>query len=251
MPEAPNRADERADRILDAAGELLLRLGARKVTVEDIADRAGVGKGTVYLHWRTKEQLLEAVVLRDSVGVTGELLEQVRENPFEVLPHRFMRSSYLATFRSPLTAVLVTDTTGLLGRIKTGALRESRALAADRYFDTMRRYGLLRTDVPGLAYALQATASGFYLVDNLGVDTAGLDREAKADALARTVRCAFEPAGEPEPAAVAAAAAALVAMFEELTTSHREWIYSNTRHVRHTQHTQHTQHGPAQTQEAG
>jgi AcrR family transcriptional regulator len=41
---------DRADRILDAAGDLLLRLGYRKVTIEDVAQRAGIGKGTVYLH---------------------------------------------------------------------------------------------------------------------------------------------------------------------------------------------------------
>jgi hypothetical protein len=34
---------ERADRILYAAGELMIRLGYRKVTIDDIARQAGIG----------------------------------------------------------------------------------------------------------------------------------------------------------------------------------------------------------------
>ncbi|HEY0932927.1 MAG TPA: TetR family transcriptional regulator, partial [Trebonia sp.] len=37
----------RESRILDAAGDLLLAFGYRKVTIEDVARRAEIGKGTV------------------------------------------------------------------------------------------------------------------------------------------------------------------------------------------------------------
>jgi AcrR family transcriptional regulator len=72
---------ERADRILDAAGELMIRLGYRKVTIDDIAGQAGIGKGTVYLHWRTKERLFEALILRESVGLIAELVDGLRHGP--------------------------------------------------------------------------------------------------------------------------------------------------------------------------
>ena len=49
----------RAERILDAALELLQRWGYRKTTIEDIAKQAGVAKGTVYLHWKTRDALFE------------------------------------------------------------------------------------------------------------------------------------------------------------------------------------------------
>ncbi|HEY3710665.1 MAG TPA: helix-turn-helix domain-containing protein, partial [Amycolatopsis sp.] len=62
MPGHPNH--ERADRILDAASELLVRWGSRKVTIDDVARRAGIGKGTVYLHWRTKDALFETLLTR-------------------------------------------------------------------------------------------------------------------------------------------------------------------------------------------
>ncbi len=42
--------------VLDAIGRLLERYGYRKMTVDDIAHEAGIGKGTVYLYFSSKEE---------------------------------------------------------------------------------------------------------------------------------------------------------------------------------------------------
>ncbi|MEK6281168.1 MAG: TetR/AcrR family transcriptional regulator [Acidobacteriota bacterium] len=49
---------ETKDAILDATDVLLARYGYRKMTVEDIATEAGIGKGTVYLHFSSKEEVV-------------------------------------------------------------------------------------------------------------------------------------------------------------------------------------------------
>jgi AcrR family transcriptional regulator len=46
------------DGILDATERLLARYGYRKMTVEDIAREVGVGKGTIYLHFNSKEEVV-------------------------------------------------------------------------------------------------------------------------------------------------------------------------------------------------
>ena len=51
------------ERVLDAATELVRRDG-EKVPMADIARRAGVGIGTVYRHFATREDLLRALVHR-------------------------------------------------------------------------------------------------------------------------------------------------------------------------------------------
>lgn len=45
------------DLILDAADRLLARYGYRKMTIDDVAREVGIGKGTVYLHFKSKEDL--------------------------------------------------------------------------------------------------------------------------------------------------------------------------------------------------
>src|SRR5918992_67514 len=50
--------EEVKDAILDATDRLLARYGYRKMTVEDIASEAGIGKGTIYLHFSSKEEVV-------------------------------------------------------------------------------------------------------------------------------------------------------------------------------------------------
>ncbi len=63
------------DAILDATDRLLARYGYRKMTVEDIAHEAGIGKGTIYLHFASKEE----VVLSHVDRIVDRLKEQLRE----------------------------------------------------------------------------------------------------------------------------------------------------------------------------
>ena len=52
--------DETRQRIVDAAVELHRTLGPAATTISDIADRAGVGRVTVYRHFPDEETLLQA-----------------------------------------------------------------------------------------------------------------------------------------------------------------------------------------------
>ena len=63
------------DAILDATDRLLARFGYRKMTVEDIAHEAGIGKGTIYLHFASKEE----VVLSHVDRIVDRLKERLRQ----------------------------------------------------------------------------------------------------------------------------------------------------------------------------
>ena len=63
-PAAPfsERVARTRERVLTAAGQCFAERGFAKSTVEEIASRAGVSKGIVYVHFRGKEDLLEKVL---------------------------------------------------------------------------------------------------------------------------------------------------------------------------------------------
>ena len=63
------------DAILDATDRLLARFGYRKMTVEDIAVEAGIGKGTIYLHFSSKEE----VVLSHIDRIVDRLRDRLHE----------------------------------------------------------------------------------------------------------------------------------------------------------------------------
>ena len=70
---APKEAGK--DAILDATDRLLARFGYRKMTVEDIATEAGIGKGTIYLHFNSKEE----VVLSHIDRIVDRLQDRLKE----------------------------------------------------------------------------------------------------------------------------------------------------------------------------
>lgn len=79
--------EKRADRaILTAAFELIAERGVRDLRVDDIADRARVGKATIYRRYRSKDELVTAAVaalvseikLPDTGSTHGDLLALMR-----------------------------------------------------------------------------------------------------------------------------------------------------------------------------
>ena len=144
---SPEETAERADRILEAAGRLLVSWGHRKVTIEDVARRAGVGKGTVYLHFPTKEVLFLVVIMRAQVDLGRALLADMAVRPEAILPHSLARSLLLEMERSPILHALFTRDTEVLGTVvdtaaddHTSLLRE-RTKSMESYFPPAVRRG--------------------------------------------------------------------------------------------------------------
>jgi len=74
MRHIARRADIR-DLILDAVGGLLGRYGYRKMTMDDVARQVGIGKGTIYLHFPGKEELILSHIDRIAERLTVRLRE--------------------------------------------------------------------------------------------------------------------------------------------------------------------------------
>ena len=61
------------DLILDAAERLLARFGYDKMTMDDLAREVGIGKGTLYLHFPSKEEVVLSRLDRVIERLTAEL----------------------------------------------------------------------------------------------------------------------------------------------------------------------------------
>ncbi|GCE08910.1 TetR/AcrR family transcriptional regulator [Dictyobacter aurantiacus] len=57
--------EQREQLILQVAEEVLLEKGYYETSMEEIAARVGISKGTIYLHFRSKEELITAILQRD------------------------------------------------------------------------------------------------------------------------------------------------------------------------------------------
>lgn len=88
-PKRERRKQDRPGELLDAALDLFVEKGFAATRVEEVAARAGVSKGTLFLYFPSKEDLFKAVVRANIVepvaqgaievanfkGSAGELLE--------------------------------------------------------------------------------------------------------------------------------------------------------------------------------
>lgn len=72
--EIPHKSDNR-QAILDAMGRLMERLGYSKTTIDDIAKEVGIGKGSVYLNFKSKEDIAITWLMRMHDSLAEELNE--------------------------------------------------------------------------------------------------------------------------------------------------------------------------------
>ena len=81
LEKATRRAQEfrqREREILDAALALFLEQGEDRVTVEMIADKVGIGKGTIYKHFETKNEIYLLLMIRYEEEL-AEIFREIRE----------------------------------------------------------------------------------------------------------------------------------------------------------------------------
>lgn len=75
------------ERILDAAMNRMLRLGYRKVTMDEIAQDLVMSKNTIYKHFTSKIEMAEALVERLKKEINHELslIEESHKDPIEII----------------------------------------------------------------------------------------------------------------------------------------------------------------------
>ena len=66
------RKEARPSELLEAALELFVEKGFAATRLEDVASRAGVSKGTLYLYFENKDALFKAVVQEGIIPVIAE-----------------------------------------------------------------------------------------------------------------------------------------------------------------------------------
>jgi AcrR family transcriptional regulator len=76
LPTASNRAARAAERreaIIEAAMDEFIARGYAATRLDDVANRAGVAKGTIYLHFEDKEALFQELIRTALVPLIGRL----------------------------------------------------------------------------------------------------------------------------------------------------------------------------------
>ena len=93
MPRFQRRKEDRPQEITEAAFAAFAEKGYAATRVAEVAERAGVSKGLMYLYFRTKEDLFKAVIRSVVIRRVDALIEAVETT--ELSSEEFMRGPLL------------------------------------------------------------------------------------------------------------------------------------------------------------
>lgn len=197
--------EPRVERVLDSAAELLVRWGYQRVTIDDVARHAGIGKGTVYLHFRSKDALFLTVLLRVHRELAERIADRMDTDAREVLPSRMMRHVYDEMAADPVARSLYLGDVEVLGRLvheaadTLGEFTARRQRAVVEHIRLLVDGGCLRPglDPESALYAFSAVGMGFVVIDGIGTGIPQLEVGARADLLERTLAAALEVPDPP------------------------------------------------------
>jgi AcrR family transcriptional regulator len=193
--------EAREHRILDAAAELISHYGYDKTTVGDIANAAGVSKGTIYLHFESKDELFEALLFREMWRYGEDWLAAIEADPQGGTLGGVYKNVLYALNRSPFMAAIFKQDARVLGNYlhkPDNIFRSMQAtsMRAD-FVQAMQEVGAVRQDVdPAIvAHIIEMLAFGLVTIAGFKDPARMPPFEAVFETIALMMDRAFTPEG--------------------------------------------------------
>ncbi len=143
--------DERQQQILDAAASVIIRLGYDKATMGDIAEEAGLSRRTVYLYFKGKEELFEALLYREYMQYAQTWLEYIEADPHGGTVGGCYRALFHSVNSRPLIAAMLRRDRRVIGnylRKRDNIFSRMQAgVNTLDFFQALQAAGAIRQDI--------------------------------------------------------------------------------------------------------
>ena len=83
MGKIDNNKQMKRESLLDSAFSLFIDNGFNKTSISDIVNNAGVAKGTFYLYFHDKVQLINHLIVKKSSSIIDEALKKAKEEQID------------------------------------------------------------------------------------------------------------------------------------------------------------------------
>lgn len=188
----------RADHILDVASDLILRWGYDKTTIDDIARKAEVAKGTIYLHWKTREDLFDALIKREAISLADDYRQRVSADPAGATLRGIYKNAALSLIKRPLLKAFLLRDREIIGKLahtqQQSPEYSERLSGFEIYLQFLRDHGLIRADISARTqvYIVTAIFMGFFLIAPLVPDELRLSDEEVAEMIGESIHRTLE-----------------------------------------------------------
>jgi AcrR family transcriptional regulator len=214
-------ATDRSREILSAARELLLTVGYAKTTIDDIAQRARIGKGSIYLYWPNKVRLFGAILLLEIADSLEYLSQKIQDDPENARLSRIVRHMLESVHDRPLTRAIFGEDPRVFDVMEQmlvngphlGGLRDT----LERVVPVLRDADLVtRAPASEITLAVEAVVRGFIVLLERDQIPLHLDDVHQYGAVAEHVVAASYETPVQDPSALATAAPAIVHRLREV-----------------------------------
>jgi TetR/AcrR family acrAB operon transcriptional repressor len=193
-------SDKTFDQILAAAVEVIIRLGYDKSTMNDIAEEAGLSRRTLYLYFKSKEDLFEELLYREYLQYAQTWLEQIDVDPRGGTIGGFYRATFHAVNSRPLIAAMLRRDRRVIGNylrkrdnIFTQMLSGVNTLA---FFQALQAAGAIRQDIDAavIEHIIEILSYGQLTIGDFKPVEQSPPYDAVMEALADIMDRALQPA---------------------------------------------------------
>lgn len=160
-------AAQTREKLLDALERIITTSGPGAVTLASVAEVAGVSKGGLLYHFKSKEELLAGLAARFR-RLCDEDLEAARRSPDGVARY-YLATSPVVTPRSPTAVVLAPASSTYLAVIQAAPLYPELYEGTRDYFRRWSRLLAEELADPVAALTVQMIGDGLYYNSVLGM----------------------------------------------------------------------------------
>jgi TetR/AcrR family acrAB operon transcriptional repressor len=142
---------ERTQQILGAAAAVIIRLGYDKTTMRDIANEAGLSRGTIYLYFKGKEDIFAALVYHEWLQYAQIWLKYIEADPRGGTIGGYFRATLRAINSRPFIASIMRRDRRMIGNYLRNkdnpfAWMQTGTVTID-FIHTLQAAGAIRKDV--------------------------------------------------------------------------------------------------------
>ena len=164
MAQRKDKSQAMREKILNTATQLFIQKGSEKTSMQDIAQTAGISKGAIYHHFKSKDEIVLAVIRSRQ-----ELMEEEMKQWFKATENLTGREQLQAILKSNLESQTARATDGIVGEYEKDAgfiltmMRDNLRIGAPLVSDIIKKGmadGSIQTQYP------DQTAEVFLLLVN-------------------------------------------------------------------------------------
>ena len=155
MAQRKDKSQAMREKILNTATQLFIQKGSEKTSMQDIAQTAGISKGAIYHHFKSKDEIVLAVIRSRQ-----ELMEEEMKQWLKATENLTGREQLQTILKSNLESQTARATDGIVGEYEKDAgfiltmMRDNLRIGAPLVSDIIKKGmadGSLRTQYPDQA----------------------------------------------------------------------------------------------------